>query len=281
MDSLLPIEQRVDVDFPSQEIEADGRVFSYRIAGNGPTLVLLHGIGSGSGSWFHQLHGLANYFRMIAWDAPGYGRTTPLAPEFPDASHYADALDLFLTSLDIKPDVLLGHSLGAMMAGRYVATYQPSLRALIIADPANGYGEADAETRSQKMNARIAMVDELGPDGMASSRSSNLLSADASDEAMALVRWNMSQIHPEGYRQATRMLAHGHLMGDAAGYEGPVLVMGGGEDTVTPETGCREVAAAFRNTEYRTLAGVGHASYVEDPSQFNDMVLDYLDQRDG
>jgi pimeloyl-ACP methyl ester carboxylesterase len=218
---------------------------------------------------------------MIAWDAPGYGRTTPLAPESPSASDYAGALHQFLTSLDIRPDILLGHSLGAMMAGGYVAKYKPALRALILADPANGYGEADEETRSQKMNARLKMVNDLGPDGMAAQRSSNLLSADASDDAMALVRWNMSQIHPEGYRQATRMLAHGHLMGDAETYEGRVLVMGGSEDTVTPEAGCRDVAAALRNAEYRTLPGVGHASYVENGKQFNDMVLGFLDEING
>jgi len=281
MDSILPIEQRLDMDFPSHKVEVDGRVFSYRTAGDGPILVLLHGIGSGSGSWFHQLHGLADHFRMIAWDAPGYGHTTPLEPEFPDASGYAHALARFLTALGIQPDILLGHSLGAMMAGRYVAVYKSSLRALVLADPANGYGEADAETRTQKMSARLAMVNELGPEGMAASRSSNLLSADASEDAMALVRWNMSHIHSEGYRQATRMLAHGHLIGDASKYEGPVLVMGGSEDTVTPEAGCREVAAAFRNAEYRTLPGVGHASYVENPCQFNDILLEYLDRCDG
>jgi pimeloyl-ACP methyl ester carboxylesterase len=281
MDTTLPIEQRVDADFPVREIEVAGRVFSYRTNGDGPTLVLLHGIGSGSGSWFHQLHGLANRFRMVAWYAPGYGRTTPVAPGTPDASDYADALRLFLTALDVEPDILLGHSLGAMMAGRYVAVYKPALRALIFADPANGYGAADEATRSQKMNARLAMVDDLGPDGMAASRSSNLLSADAGDDAMALVRWNMSQIHPEGYRQATRMLAQGHLMGDAARYDGPVLVMGGSEDTVTPEEGCRAVAAAFRNAEYRTLPGVGHASYVENGKQFNEMIVDYVNGLNG
>ena len=277
MNSVLPIEQRVDSDFPLQEIETEGCKFTYRTKGEGPMLVLLHGIGSGSGSWFHQLHGLADRFRMVAWDAPGYGRTTPLAPETPDASDYASALQLFLSALDIRPDVLLGHSLGAMMAGRYATSFSPPTRALILADPANGYGEADADTRSQKMNARIAMVDDLGPEGMAASRSSNLLSAEASDDAMALVRWNMGQIHPEGYRQATRMLAHGHLIGDAAKYDGPVLVMGGSEDRVTPEESCRAVATAFRNSEYRTLPGVGHASYVENGRQFNDMVIGYLE----
>lgn len=281
MCATLSIEQRVDADFPVREIEADGRVFSYRASGGGPVLVLLHGIGSGSGSWFHQLRGLADRFQMIAWDAPGYGRTTPVDEDSPDASDYAGALRVFLSALDCQPDILLGHSLGAMMAGRHVARYKPNLRALILADPANGYGVADEATRLEKMNARLAMVDELGPAGMAESRSSNLLSANASDDAMALVRWNMSQIHPQGYRQATRMLANGHLMGDAASYDGPVLVMGGSEDVVTPEAGCRDVAAAYRNSEYRTLPGVGHASYIENSGQFNDMVLDYLERIDG
>ena len=111
---------------------------------------------------------------------------------------------------------------------------------------------------------------------MADARTSALLSANASDEARALVRLNMSRIRPEGYAQAARMLANGHLIGDATGYDGPVLVLCGSEDAVTSEAGCKQVAQAYTHVRYETLPGVGHASYVENGPQFNDAVMRFL-----
>ena len=81
-------------------------------------------------------------------------------------------------------------------------------------------------------------------------------------------------IHVAGYAQAVRMLAEGRLIEDARKYSGAVLVMCGSKDTVTPEDGCRKVAAAFANSSYETLPGLGHASYVESPR----MVADAIDR---
>ena len=53
------------------------RGIAYRETGAGPALVLLHGIGSGSAGWLFQLETLKGY-RLIAWDAPGYGESENL-----------------------------------------------------------------------------------------------------------------------------------------------------------------------------------------------------------
>ena len=63
---------------PPRRVETAVGAFSIREAGNGPVVVLLHGIGSGSGSWVHQIDRLSRNFRVIAWDAPGYGDSDPV-----------------------------------------------------------------------------------------------------------------------------------------------------------------------------------------------------------
>jgi pimeloyl-ACP methyl ester carboxylesterase len=225
MDSV-PTEHPVDSRFPLQTIEAHGRTFSYRESGSGPAMVVLHGIGSGSGSWFSQLDELSSTYRVIAWDAPGYGATTPVDNPSPVAAEYAAVLELLLAALDVELAVLIGHSFGALSAGSYASTHS-ELPMLIVADPANGYGEADPETRAEKLNPRLKAIRELGPKGLAEKRSSALLSSNTSDEARDLVRWNMSQLNPDGYEQAAQLLANSHLIGDAPAYHGPVLVMCG------------------------------------------------------
>ncbi len=65
--------------FPVQMLEISGATQAYRESGSGEqVLVLLHGISSGSGSWVQQLETLGHHFRVIAWDAPGYGLSDPL-----------------------------------------------------------------------------------------------------------------------------------------------------------------------------------------------------------
>ncbi len=274
MDSV-PTEHPVESRFPLQTIEAGDRRFSYRESGSGPAMVVLHGIGSGSGSWYGQLEGLSSDYRVIAWDAPGYGETTPVDNPSPIAAEYAAVLEDMLAALNVEPAVLIGHSFGALTAGSYASTHS-ELPMLVIADPANGYGAMDEETRASKRDPRIAAMRELGPRGLAEKRSSALLSAHASEDARNLVRWNMSQLNPAGYVQAAHVLANSYLIGDAPAYAGPVLVLCGSEDTVTPEAVCRPVADAYPNASYQTLPGVGHASYVENGPQFNTAVLDFI-----
>ena len=55
------------------------------------------------------------------------------------------------------------------------------------------------------------------------------------------------------------------VVGDAASAGAPVVVMCGSADTVTPEEGCRKIAAACPGARYLTLPGLGHAGYVEAP----------------
>src|SRR5260370_39819227 len=87
----------------SRTVRAGDAAFSYLEAGTGPPLVLLHGIGSAAASFRHQLQALSARFRVVAWDAPGCGASTPLAIAHPDTSGYAAALHAWLRALGIGP----------------------------------------------------------------------------------------------------------------------------------------------------------------------------------
>lgn len=278
MDTLSTDRFWVDEVFPRREIEVGGQRIAYREAGAAdlPVIACLHGIGSGSGSWVHQAKALSDNYRIIAWDAPGYSNSTSLLMDTPGAADYGAALGVFFGALNVSPAALVGNSLGAVMAGAYVTHVDAKVKALVLVDPANGYGSAEEAVRAEKLQGRLSMIRDLGPAGMAETRSAVVLSANASPEALEMVKWSMAQTTLRGYEQASRMLAGADLMADLAGYDGPVIVMCGSEDQVTPEEGCRQIAAACRNSEYLTLPGVGHVSYVEGPDQFNQHLLAFL-----
>jgi pimeloyl-ACP methyl ester carboxylesterase len=250
-------------------------IVSYREAGTGPALCLLHGVGNQSGSWVRQLQALGDRFRTIAWDAPGYGESDRLAPDSPAAADYADSLAALLDALGIARAVLVGSSLGALMAGAFAANRPERTAGLLLLNPAGGYGLADPKEREERLATRLDRLARLGPDGLAREPSPGMLSPAASAEARALAAWSTARIRPDGYTQAARMLANGRLVEDAARYSGPVLVVAGSADTITPPAGCERIARAFPRATYRILEGLAHLSYLDAPAIVNGIIGDF------
>jgi pimeloyl-ACP methyl ester carboxylesterase len=239
---------------------------SYRETGAGQALVLLHGIGSSSASWLNQLETLKGY-RLIAWDAPGYGDSDFLSEPSPRATHYAQALHAFLERLLLKDVVIVGNSLGCLMAGAYAAEHPERVRSMILLSPAAGNAGDESKQRE-----RLKQFEELGPEGLAEKRSPTLVGKGSPPEAVELMRWTQRRIRPQGYRQAVHCLTHGRLAEDARRFPKKVLVACGSEDTVTPEASCKAVAAAFPRAEYRSLAGLGHVPHIEAPETVNALI---------
>jgi pimeloyl-ACP methyl ester carboxylesterase len=254
---------------------AGAGIVAYREAGAGPALALLHGIGNQSGSWVGQLAALAARFRTIAWDAPGYGGSDRLPAETPAAADYAGALAALLETLAIDRAVIVGSSFGALVAGAFAASRPERTAGLVLLNPAGGYGLASAAEREEKLTTRLARLARLGPEGMAMEPSPGMLSAGASDEARAIAAWSTARIRPDGYAQAARTLANGRLVEDAARYAGPVLVVAGSADSITPPAGCERIAHAFPRATYRLLDGPGHLSYLDAPATVNALIADF------
>ncbi|MGE0348438.1 alpha/beta fold hydrolase [Hydrogenophaga sp.] len=251
---------------------ADGARVSFRDAGAAPeaTHVLLHGIGSASGSWVRQLDAArGQVLRVLAWDAPGYGGSDAVDSDWPRADAYAERLWAWLDALDVQaPVTLVGHSLGALMAARTAAKAPQRVRRLVLLSPAAGYGDAEAAVRDKKLQDRLATLERLGPQGMAQARAAAMLSPGAAPELVEAVRDSMSQVIPAGYTQAARLLAHGQIATDLAQLNCPVAVASGSADTITTPAACQAVAQAA-GVAWNDLGPVGHACPLEAPGQVN------------
>lgn len=253
-------------------------VVTYRELGSGTPLVLLHGIGSGSESWCSQLLGLAEFYHVIAWDAPGYGGSAPVTPSAPSAADYAGRLETFLDALGLTACHLVGHSLGAMMACRFAREKSERVKSLMLVSPAMGYGSQGEEIQTERRTGRIELLETLGPKGLARNRHSNLLSSTAPKWARERVEKVMSEIRPDGYRQAVELLVLNNIIVDAVEVLFPVSVVVGGADTVTPPETCKLIAESFPRSTFKILPDLGHACYVEGPEKFNISLQDHLDK---
>jgi pimeloyl-ACP methyl ester carboxylesterase len=257
-------------------IETSGGDVSVRTAGAGPHVVLLHGIGSGSGSWIYQLAGLSSRYTVTAWDAPGYGKSMPVSGEEPGVDDFAHRLAMLVDALALDRFLLVGHSLGALIAGRYAARNPARLRGLILADPAAGHARLTEADRAARLDSRLKPFAALGAERYAQERAGNLLSPDTTEEHLSLVRRNMAQLTLEGLSAAAGILSRGDLLDDVARFDGPAIVLCGAEDRVTPPEICRPVANAFPGGRpFHLIENAGHASYIDAPEIFTRHIIDF------
>jgi pimeloyl-ACP methyl ester carboxylesterase len=97
-------------------VEVNGLDIAYERTGSGPALVLLHGyVGDGATTWRRQLDGLADEFTVVAWDAPGAGRSSD-PPERFGLDGYAECLAGFVARLELRRPSVVGLSFGGILA---------------------------------------------------------------------------------------------------------------------------------------------------------------------
>ncbi|CAG2147108.1 2-succinyl-6-hydroxy-2, 4-cyclohexadiene-1-carboxylate synthase [Cupriavidus campinensis] len=249
-------------------VDAQGTRVSCRVGGaRGPVIVLLHGISSGAASWLPCASLLAAGARVIAWDAPGYGDSTPLPMSAPTAQDYAARLEQLLAALQVSPDLIVGHSLGALMAAGYAAHAASDMQpaSFLLLSPALGYGAPGNETKSREVSAqRLEALDTLGVDGLAQRGPTRLLSPAATPDAQAWVRWNMRRLHPDGYRQAVALLCGDDIDEYLADASRPMHVGCGAQDVVTTPAASSALAGRFQ-FPFHLIADAGHACYIEQP----------------
>ena len=261
--------------FPLRRLQLAHGQLAWREAGQGTPLLLLHGIGAGSASWAAQLQALSGQYRVLAWDAPGYGGSDPLPEAQPLGDDYAAVLASWLARIDAAGAIVVGHSLGAIVAASWAARADAKPRALLLASPARGYGRADAALRDTKFRERVELIERLGVAGMAASRAAGLCAPGADAAAVEIVRRNMARTTPGGYAQAAWMLAHDDLRTRLRSAPRPLAVLCGELDRVTPPDACRALADEI-GAPFVGLPGVAHACYVENPAQFNAALADAL-----
>lgn len=250
----------------------------WRRAGHGRRLVCLHGIGSNAGSFLPLLAQLPEDWDVIAWNAPGYGASEPLAADWPVESDYAEALGRFLDALELNQVTLLGHSLGTLMAARFAALHPERVTEMVLGACACGHGQAPGGKLSEAAAARLAELEELGARAFAEKRGPRLLAEpNGNPEARERVIEAMAAVKQPGYGQAVRMLASGQLVENLKKVRCPIHIVWGNGDIVTPRVQSERASAALGDAPITEISGSGHALHVETPAEFSRVILSCLE----
>ncbi|MED3835631.1 alpha/beta hydrolase [Peribacillus frigoritolerans] len=248
----------------------------YEIEGNGEPLVLLHGMSNNSQSWKEQIQELKEHYTVIAWDAPGYGKSSDPAEEYRHFKEFARILNGMLDQLKLEKIHLLGHSMGAAIAIEYCSLYPNKVNKLILADSTRGAAALSPEENETKLKNRLFSIENLSTKEIAEKRIQALLSPHASENVHARVKEIMTQIRPAGYRSVAYSLYHLNQMSMLSHIAVPVLVICGELDTVTPIKESEAIHEKLINSRLVIIPEGGHLCYQENPRKFNSSILEFL-----
>jgi pimeloyl-ACP methyl ester carboxylesterase len=253
--------------------DCPGGRLSYREAGAGPALLLMHGVGGSSRSFRAQLEGLAGRFRVIAWDAPGYGDS---APREPLLDSYAEAVIELLDHLKVQSPHILGHSMGGVVAQGVAGLATTRVGCLILSSTFTGYAQPEGSPLADSWKARLRDIQSLSAAEFGQARARTMLADSAGkavrEEAAAIA----SEVRHDGLRAASELLHTADTRGIARGLAMPVLVITGERDRIIPPAQSAEMADLIVGCQRAELLEVGHAAYLEDPPAYNATLNDFL-----
>ena len=241
------------------------------------TVVFLHGLGGSRIAWEPQLEALADRWRCVAWDMPGYGASKPLSRmTFPAL---ADAVVALLDTIEVERAALVGLSMGGMVALHAALARPERVAALALLDtsPAFGFdGTTDADTWTA---ARLAPLDRgATPGDMARDVLRGVAGPALAGDALAAAVAAMERISSDGLRAAIECLPSHDVRDRLPSIVGPTLVVCGELDTETPPAYSRFIAEAIPGARLEIIAGAGHLSNLEAPAAVNMALQQFLSE---
>lgn len=256
-------------------IAIDGLRIAFRQAGDGPPLLLLHGGISDSRVWLDQLHELSGEFRVVAWDAPGCGRSSdpPDALRLPE---YADCLAAFIDALGLGCPHVLGHSFGGGLGLELYRRHPGIPKSLLLAGAYAGWaGSLPPEEVEERLRLALRMADQLPMPVQLDSipgLPTNAMPAERIEELTAI----MADVRPVGTRVMARAIAEADLRDVLPRIAVPTLLLYGAADERAPLDVARALEASIPNSTLVAMPGLGHLAYLEAPQTFNTEVRRFL-----
>jgi pimeloyl-ACP methyl ester carboxylesterase len=267
----------------AKQITVKGGRLSYLVAGAGPPVVLVHGLGGSATNWVELAPLLAKSRRVVAPDLPGHGGSEPLAA-VSGLESFADRVFAVMETEGVVPAAVVGHSLGGLVALRLALRRPDAVTALVLA------GSAGLSIGARWARDLLTAFTIMRP-GRLAGRYRTIVAR--SPVLRRLVFGFVSVADPVGL---TDVAVEGFLAGQvlhtdtASAWRAlrdddpreelerlrvPVLVLWGADDAQLPLDDAFEYARRLR-APLRTIAGCGHLLIGERPEACASAINDFL-----
>lgn len=250
---------------------------AYDHMGGGQVVVFLHGIGGNRTNWHEQLPAFAEDFHAVAWDARGYGASDDYDGPLDFADFSADLLRL-IDHLDCARAIIVGLSLGGRIAQDFYPRHPERVAGLVLCDTMPGYTAAfgPAEREEFLRLRKEPLLAGKTPAEIAPTVAQSLLGSGASDEQRDRLIESMSALHKESYIKTLEASTRYDRVSDLPNIAVPTLLVYGGDDRLYPPEIGRGMAEQIPGARLEVIAGAGHLVNIEEPEQFNAIVVEFL-----
>ncbi len=243
-------------------------------AGGLPPLVLVHGVGLDRSMWGRVMRCLSGRLDCTACDMPCHGEAGMPGGEVTLAT-FADALGEVVNGLDGAP-VIVGFSMGAMVAQRFALDRPDALRGLVLM---NAVFDRDERQRAAIMQ-RLSAAERDGPAGMADSAIERWFTEEfrsRSPEVVEPVRRRLLVNDPAAYLAAYRVFAtaDAELAQEAGRIACPTLAMTAEHDINSTPAMSRALARTIPDSRALVLDGLAHGAPIEAPERVADAIFDF------
>lgn len=272
-----------------ESVSEDGYVKSFTVTGSrmvyydrgsGVPIVLVHGMFGDHLDWAPVLEPLAEHFRVISIDLPGFGDSDKSAASY-NVEYFVEALQAFFTELDLREVVLVGNSFGGVLCTLYAATHRDRLRALVLVSSA-GMREYSADEQAlvdQHFSEKNLLA--LRPEYIEPMFAMNFARLSA-DRAAYLER-QRGKLSRHDYAAYARVLTECAKLAFAvpvvpllSRLHLPVLLLWGDSDPVFPLELARSGLKEIPEGRLAVIAGASHMPQMDQPPEFVRTVEEFI-----
>ncbi|MGJ3259528.1 MAG: alpha/beta fold hydrolase [Rhodospirillales bacterium] len=254
------------------EISVNGETIYYERAGQGPTLTMLHSLGTNSYLWAEQIARWQDRFTCVAFDARGHGRSTNNGGMTMQA--VAEDAHAALKEMGLLPAVIMGISMGGLQCARFHALAPPDVLGIVYADSFAYLGDA-GPARVKDLEDKIASMSMR--DYAAAYTADTLLPATAETHHEAL-RQSISGMTAENYLQAVRSVFTEDVREHLKGIDKPCRIVTGEQDQRTPPAAAENVHGFVKGSSLELIPDAAHLANIDNPDGFAAAVEPFLMQ---
>lgn len=244
------------------------------------TVYLLHGIYGAKEYWREQTWRLVERgYRVIAWDAPGYGSSALPANFSFDVVAAAGARLVRATASG--RNVLFGHSMGGQITPRILLEVPELVDAVVISATIGYFGNRTRDEQTEFVRKRTSSSGGGDPHAAQLAVIDSMLGPASSGPEVKLVRAVASATSPQTVSAAIKAI-QAYPEADAVAaikaIRVPTLLVAGEMDQTGHPAGMRRVADLIEGAEFAIIPEAGHYPWAERPDEFNRHLFAFLDR---
>lgn len=239
-------------------------------------VVFLQGIGGAARLWDPQVKSFrAAGYEPVALDLPGYGARPPV--DTMTFEMLAADVEAAIDQRKLDRPVIVGHSLGGMIAQTCLRRRPEGYRAAVLSGTSPAFGNPSGDFQKKFVADRLAPL-EVGKTmaDMAPDVARQLMGPNADPANRVLLIEVMGSISPRTYRAAVHCLVGFDERGNLGNIQVPVLCLVGSLDNNAPPTMMEKMASKIPGARCVLLPGLGHMPNLEAPQAFDAAIFDFL-----